>query len=86
MFDIADNFGDTNLLVTNMQQGRDLAKCSVSAVAEDGGTGIFRRDTAKAPLSARLLPRLCFLRWWILYITPARCWRIRDWSSNARRP
>ena len=25
--DIADNFGDTNLLVTNMAQGRDLAKC-----------------------------------------------------------
>src|SRR2546421_9676455 len=25
--DIADRFGDTNLLVTNMEQGRDLAKC-----------------------------------------------------------
>src|SRR6202166_4102024 len=27
VWDIADNFGDTNLLVTNMGQGRDLAKC-----------------------------------------------------------
>jgi ribulose-5-phosphate 4-epimerase/fuculose-1-phosphate aldolase len=26
VWDIADNFGDTNLLVTNMAQGRDLAK------------------------------------------------------------
>jgi ribulose-5-phosphate 4-epimerase/fuculose-1-phosphate aldolase len=26
VWDIADNFGDTNLLVTNMEQGRDLAK------------------------------------------------------------
>jgi len=25
--DIVDNFGDTNLLVTDMAQGRDLAKC-----------------------------------------------------------
>jgi ribulose-5-phosphate 4-epimerase/fuculose-1-phosphate aldolase len=27
VWDIADNFGDTNLLVTNMEQGRDLANC-----------------------------------------------------------
>ena len=27
VWDIADRFGDTNLLVTNMEQGRDLAKC-----------------------------------------------------------
>ena len=27
VWDIADKFGDTNLLVTNMQQGRDLAQC-----------------------------------------------------------
>ena len=27
VWDIADKFGDTNLLVTNMAQGRDLAKC-----------------------------------------------------------
>ena len=27
VWDSADNFGDTNLLVTNMEQGRDLAKC-----------------------------------------------------------
>src|SRR5271155_341404 len=27
VWDIADNFGETNLLVTNLAQGRDLAKC-----------------------------------------------------------
>jgi HCOMODA/2-hydroxy-3-carboxy-muconic semialdehyde decarboxylase len=27
VWDIADKFGDTNLLVTNIDQGRDLAKC-----------------------------------------------------------
>src|SRR3989440_4026250 len=27
VWDIADKFGDTNVLVTNMEQGRDLAKC-----------------------------------------------------------
>jgi hypothetical protein len=27
VWDIADNFGDTNLLVTNMAQASDLAKC-----------------------------------------------------------
>src|SRR6202047_4078581 len=27
VWDIADKFGDTNLLVTNMDHGRDLAKC-----------------------------------------------------------
>src|SRR5438034_3372497 len=27
VWDIADNFGDTNLLVTNLEQGRDLARC-----------------------------------------------------------
>src|SRR4051794_40632218 len=27
VWDIADRFGDTNLLVTNMAQGRDLARC-----------------------------------------------------------
>src|SRR5437867_6586588 len=27
VWDIADKFGDTNLLVSNMDQGRDLARC-----------------------------------------------------------
>ena len=27
VWDIADNFGDTNLLVSNLAQGRDLARC-----------------------------------------------------------
>ena len=33
VWDIADKFGDTNVLVTNMDQGRDLAKCL-------GGNGV----------------------------------------------
>src|SRR5712691_6816842 len=40
VWDIADNFGDTNLLVTNIEQGRDLAKClSASSVALMRGHG-----------------------------------------------
>jgi hypothetical protein len=27
VWDIADNFGDTNLLITNVAQANDLAKC-----------------------------------------------------------
>ena len=27
VWDIADHFGETNLLVTNLAQGRDLAQC-----------------------------------------------------------
>jgi HCOMODA/2-hydroxy-3-carboxy-muconic semialdehyde decarboxylase len=40
VWDIADNFGDTNLLVSNMEQGRDLAKClGVNDVALMRGHG-----------------------------------------------
>ncbi len=40
VWDIADNFGDTNILVTNMEQGRDLAKClGPNAVALMRGHG-----------------------------------------------
>jgi len=40
VWDIADNFGDTNLLVTNIEQGRDLAKClGVNNVALMRGHG-----------------------------------------------
>jgi ribulose-5-phosphate 4-epimerase/fuculose-1-phosphate aldolase len=40
VWDIADRFGDTNLLVTNMDQGRDLAKClGQSSVALMRGHG-----------------------------------------------
>jgi len=31
VWDIADNFGETNLLVTNMAQASDLAKCLIAA-------------------------------------------------------
>jgi ribulose-5-phosphate 4-epimerase/fuculose-1-phosphate aldolase len=39
VWDIADNFGDTNLLVTNIEQGRDLAKCLSGNVALMRGHG-----------------------------------------------
>ena len=40
VWDIADRFGDTNILVTNMEQGRDLAKClGANAVALMRGHG-----------------------------------------------
>ncbi len=40
VWDIRDKFGDTNLLVTNMAQGRDLAKCMAGgAVALMRGHG-----------------------------------------------
>jgi hypothetical protein len=40
VWDIADNFGDTNLLVTNMAQASDLAKClGESSVALMRGHG-----------------------------------------------
>jgi ribulose-5-phosphate 4-epimerase/fuculose-1-phosphate aldolase len=40
VWDIADNFGDTNLLVTNMAQASDLAKClGASSVALMRGHG-----------------------------------------------
>src|SRR5436309_12147855 len=40
VWDIADNFGDTNLLVTNIEQGRDLARClGPSSVALMRGHG-----------------------------------------------
>jgi ribulose-5-phosphate 4-epimerase/fuculose-1-phosphate aldolase len=33
VWDIAEKFGDTNLLVTNMVQARDLAECSAATVS-----------------------------------------------------
>ncbi len=40
VWDIADRFGDTNILVTNIEQGRDLAKClGPNAVALMRGHG-----------------------------------------------
>jgi ribulose-5-phosphate 4-epimerase/fuculose-1-phosphate aldolase len=38
VWDIAENFGDTNLLVSNMEQGRDLAKCRGHGFASAGRT------------------------------------------------
>ena len=38
VWDIRDKFGDTNVLVTNMDQGRDLAKC----LGSKGGVALMR--------------------------------------------
>ena len=65
VWDIADNFGDTNLLVTNMEQGRDLAKCvgenNVALMRGHGFAGcrpFFDRGRAGLGLSAAKRTRL----------------------------
>ncbi len=64
VWDIADKFGDTNLLVVNMEQGRDLAKCLANNnVALMRGHGfasagpIADRGGADVGLSAAQRPR-----------------------------
>jgi hypothetical protein len=49
VWDIADNFGDTNLLVSNMEQGRDLAKClGANNVALTRGPRFSHADPGRA--------------------------------------
>lgn len=67
VWDIADNFGDTNLLATNMAQASDLAKClgghSVALMRGHGFTSAARslievmRLSVYLPRNARALMR-----------------------------
>lgn len=67
VWDIADRFGDTNLLVTNMEQGRDLARClggsSVALMRGHGFASVGRsiievvRRSVYLPRNARALLR-----------------------------
>src|SRR2546425_2082486 len=68
VWDIRDNFGDTNLLVANMAQGRDLARClggdnvalmrghgfaaAARSLIEDGRMSCYVPRNARDPLAA----------------------------------
>jgi HCOMODA/2-hydroxy-3-carboxy-muconic semialdehyde decarboxylase len=80
VWDIADNFGDTNLLVTNMAQGRDLAKClggnNVALMRGHGFASAGRslievvRMSVYLPRNARILMRARQLGGEIKYLSP----------------
>jgi hypothetical protein len=55
VWDIRDNVGDTDLLVTNTAQGRDLARCLGAARVAPDARAWLRRDR---PLAAGGRPRL----------------------------
>jgi HCOMODA/2-hydroxy-3-carboxy-muconic semialdehyde decarboxylase len=79
VWDIADNFGDTNLLVTNMAQATDLAKClggnSVALMRGHGFAAAARslievvRLSVYLPRNARALMRAKQLSGEIKYLT-----------------
>src|SRR6202022_719011 len=80
VWDIADKFGDTNLLVTNMEQGRDLAKCladnNVALMRGHGFASAGRslievvRMSVYLPRNARALLRAKQLGGEIKYLAP----------------
>src|SRR5262245_39232382 len=60
VWDIADKFGDTNVLVTNMAQGRDLAKClgkNNVALMRGHGFAAAVRSIIEAGRASGYLPR-----------------------------
>jgi ribulose-5-phosphate 4-epimerase/fuculose-1-phosphate aldolase len=79
VWDIADNFGDTNLLVTDMAQGRDLAKClggnNVALMRGHGFAAASRslievvRLSVYLPRNARVLMRVMQLGGEIKYLS-----------------
>jgi ribulose-5-phosphate 4-epimerase/fuculose-1-phosphate aldolase len=80
VWDIADHFGDTNLLVTNLEQGRDLAKClgpnRVALMRGHGFASAARslievvRLSVYLPRNARALMRAKQLGGEIKYLSP----------------
>ncbi len=80
VWDIADHFGDTNVLVTNIEQGRDLAKClggnSVALMRGHGFASAARslievvRLSVYLPRNARALMRAKQLGGEIRYLSP----------------
>jgi ribulose-5-phosphate 4-epimerase/fuculose-1-phosphate aldolase len=80
VWDIADKFGDTNLLVTNMAQAEDLAKClgadSVALMRGHGFAAAARslievvRLSVYLPRNARALMRAMQLGGEIKYLSP----------------
>jgi ribulose-5-phosphate 4-epimerase/fuculose-1-phosphate aldolase len=77
VWDIRERFGDTNMLVTNIDQGRDLAKklgekrmvlmrghgCAVGAPSIHGGvmTSIYAQRNARLQMQARELGEVTYL-------------------------
>src|SRR6202011_5559139 len=80
VWDIADKFGDTNLLVTNIEQGRDLARClggnNVALMRGHGFASAGRslievvRMSVYLPRNARALLRAKQLGGEIKYLAP----------------
>jgi HCOMODA/2-hydroxy-3-carboxy-muconic semialdehyde decarboxylase len=80
VWDIADKFGDTNLLITNMEQGRDLARClggnNVALMRGHGFASAGRslievvRMSVYLPRNARALLRARQLGGEIKYLSP----------------
>jgi ribulose-5-phosphate 4-epimerase/fuculose-1-phosphate aldolase len=80
VWDIADKFGDTNLLVTDMDQGRDLAKClgsdNVALMRGHGFASAGRslievvRMSVYLPRNARALLRAKQLGGEVKYLSP----------------
>jgi HCOMODA/2-hydroxy-3-carboxy-muconic semialdehyde decarboxylase len=80
VWDIADNFGDTNLLVTNMAQANDLARClGANSVALMRGHGFASaapslievvRLSVYLPRNARALMRAKQLGGEVKYLSP----------------
>ena len=80
VWDIADTFGDTNLLVANIEQGRDLAKClgsnNVALMRGHGFAAAARslievvRMSVYLPRNARALSSAKRLGGEIKYLTP----------------
>src|ERR1700694_2164207 len=99
VWDIADNFGDTNLLVTNMAQASDLAKClganSVALMRGHGFASAARslievvRLSVYLPRNARALMRAKQLGGEIKYLSngeiAARNRGYRPYSSDTWR-
>ena len=97
VWDIADSFGDTNLLVTNIAQGRDLAKClgpnNVALMRGHGFASAARslievvRLSVYLPRNARALMRAKQLGGEIKYLSPGEIdARNRGYSPIRRRP
>jgi ribulose-5-phosphate 4-epimerase/fuculose-1-phosphate aldolase len=80
VWDIADTFGDTNLLVANIEQGRDLAKClagnNVALMRGHGFAAAARslievvRMSVYLPRNARALSKAKQLGGEIKYLSP----------------
>ena len=90
VWDIADKFGDTNLLVTNLTQGQDLARClgpnNVALMRGHGFAAAARslievvRMSVYLPKNARALMRAKQLGGPVKYMSPGE---VAAWTSRS---